>query len=47
MKNLYKNDKCRFCSVGKSEKHLQVYHGAGDMLGYAPLDIEYIEDDQK
>ena len=45
--NLYKKDtgKCRFCSVQKGEKHLQCYHGIGDLLGYALLDIEY-EDDQ-
>ena len=47
LKNLYIDGKCRFCSVAPDQKHLQCYHGIGDMLGYSELDIEYVEADQK
>ena len=39
--NLFKDGKCRFCDVLETEAHHQCFHGMGDMLGYADLELEY------
>lgn len=46
LKNLYIENKCRFCGVNPGGKHGNFYHGIADLLGYGMLDIEY-EADQK
>jgi hypothetical protein len=45
-KNLFVNNRCRFCEILKGSKHIDCFHGMGDLLGTRPLDIEY-EGDQK
>lgn len=41
-KNLYKNGRCRFCDTPKEFiKHIECWHGWGDMLGSRPLDLEF------
>jgi len=41
IKNLYIENKCRFCGVGKTEKHENCYHGFADMMGIDNLDLIY------
>ena len=45
LKNLYVNNKCRFCDVKPGDKHWLVYHGFRDMMGIDELDIKYIKDE--
>ncbi len=43
LKNLYIDNKCRFCDVTPNQKHFNCYHGIGDMLGYNDLKLDYKE----
>ena len=42
-KNLYINNKCRFCKVKPNQKHVNCYHGFSDLIGTCDLKLDYID----
>ena len=40
-KNLYINNKCRFCDVKKGNLHYNCYHGFQEFTGQIDLGIKY------
>ena len=40
-KNLYINNKCRFCDVKKGNLHYNCYHGFQEFTGQIDLRIKY------
>jgi hypothetical protein len=46
-KNLFKNNRCRFCQVVKGAKHENCFHGMADMLGTGKLEIIFQDEVSK
>jgi hypothetical protein len=46
-KNLFKNNRCRFCQVVKGAKHENCFHGMADMLGTGKIEIEFQDEVSK